>query len=181
MKKANPAHILLATAGLLLLAGCGSTAVAEDVHSNAPAQTAAEEQPVPENETARRLLEIRKTAIAACETKEAGLDSKPTGDVPPIEELEKAPVQVGGGPDCEPGWVDPVVLSVKGDTAADEPEPIHTRDGQTVIGYWINGLGWLPVDVVEDPGFKVEDWMAAERSLSGPAPEVEPDPALASN
>lgn len=177
MKKANPAHILVATAGLLLLSACGSTAVAEDVHSNVPVQNATEEQPVPENETARRLLELRKRALVACETKEAGLDSKPTGDVPPIEELAQAPLQVGGGPDCEPGWVDPVVLSVSGDDAADEPHPIHTRDGKTLIGYWINGLGWLPAEVVEDPGFRVEDWMEAEKSLSAAAPEVEPDPA----
>ena len=74
----------------------------------------------------------------------------------------------GGGPDCEPGWVDPIILSTKAD--ADAPHPITTRDGSRVIGAWVNGLGWLPTDVVQSKAFDVDTWLAAERSLSAPVP-----------
>lgn len=159
----------LAGLGVLALASCGAVADAEGARGEAPEVTVPARTSAP-SATVERLLAVHKQSIEACEKKEAGLTSRPTYDVPPIEELMKAPVQVGGGPDCGTGWVDPIILSDRGNDGADLPHEILAKDGKTLLGYWVNGLGWLPRDIVEDPTFDLDEWLGAEQELSAPRP-----------
>lgn len=176
MNRLGTISVLLAFAALALV-GCGAANAAQSVESGelrreAVAPQQAVTSSVEVQHTADRLIAVRKEAIAACEARERGIDMTPRGDVPPVEELRKGPVRVGGGPDCEPGWVDPIVLSDQGNDGADDPHPIYAEDAETIIGYWINGLGWMPAEIVAAPDFDLKLWLEAEDFISAPEPNV---------
>jgi hypothetical protein len=116
-----------------------------------------------------QLRSLDRQRIEACAKQDAaaladGKAAIPTEDVPPIEVLMEGPIQVGGGPDCESGFVDPIVLAM--DPASDELHPIRTADGTTIIGYWLNGPGWIPTDIVDSDNFDVELWRQAHETLA---------------
>lgn len=97
----------------------------------------------------------------ACENLISGEDEQPVDMSDWTEPSFDGPVAVLGF-DCAAAYVDGSALL---EAADDVPLPATSIEGNPV-GYWVRGVGLLPISVVDDPEFSIEDWQSAGQELT---------------